>query len=70
MLWKTIEVENNKRALVFRRNRLDNILEAGQHRISELNGKVRIEIHSAVGDASGFDTLDLKTRKVMSTRCG
>ena len=70
MLWKTIEVENNKRALVFRRNRLDNILEAGQHRISELNGKVRIEIHSAVGIVSAFDTLDLKTTKVMSTRCG
>ncbi len=70
MLWKTIEVENNKRALIFRRNRLDNILEAGQHRISELNGKVRIEIHSAVGVVSGFDTLDFETTKAMSTRCG
>ena len=70
MLWKTIEVENNKRALIFRRNRLDNILEAGQHRISELNGKVRIEIHSAVGIVSGFDIHDVKATKVMSPTCG
>ena len=55
MLWKTIEVENNKRALIFRRNRLDTILEAGQHRISELNGKVRVEIHSAVSIESDFE---------------
>ena len=55
MLWKTIEVESNKRALIFRRNRLDKILEAGQHRISELNGKVRVEIHSAVGIVSDFE---------------
>lgn len=57
MLWKTIEVENNNRALIFRRNRLDKILEAGQHRISELNGKVRVEIHSAVGIVSDVDKL-------------
>jgi hypothetical protein len=69
MLWKTIEVENNKRALIFRRNRLDNILEAGQHKISELNGKVRIEIHSAVGTDSGFDTLDVNLKSMMSTIC-
>lgn len=69
MLWKTIEVENNKRALIFRRNRLDNILEAGQHKISELNGKVRIEIHSAVGIVNSFDTLDFNATKAMSTNC-
>ncbi len=66
MLWKTIEVESNKRALIFRRNRLDKILEAGQHRISELNGKVRVEIHSTVGIVSDFDTFDVNTKSIMS----
>ena len=69
MLWKTIEVESNKRALIFRRNRLDNILEAGQHKISELNGKVRIEIHNADTIANGFDIFDVNTTNVMSTNC-
>jgi len=70
MLWKTIEVENNKRALIFRRNRLDNILEAGQHQISELNGKVRIEIHSAVEIAHDFDFNDGKTTELISSSYG
>lgn len=44
-LWETIDVAENERALIFRRNRLDSVLETGHHRISQLNGKVRIEIH-------------------------
>ncbi len=69
MLWKTIEVENNKRALIFRRNRLDNILEAGQHKISELNGKVRIEIHNAETIVNDFGILNVKAADIMPTSC-
>lgn len=43
-LWKTITVADNERAFIFRRNRLETVLDAGQHRISLMNGKITCEI--------------------------
>lgn len=44
-LWKTIDVAENERALVFRKNRLEKILEPGHHEISQLNGRVRYDLY-------------------------
>lgn len=44
-LWKTIDIADNERGLLFRRNRLDSILQPGRHRISAMAGKVRCEVH-------------------------
>ncbi|OUS30519.1 hypothetical protein A9Q99_06080 [Gammaproteobacteria bacterium 45_16_T64] len=44
-LWKTITVADNERAFVFRRNRLETVLDAGQHRVSLMNGKITYELY-------------------------
>jgi len=43
ILWKTVEVGDNERALVFRHNRFETVLEPGTHRLQLLFGNVQIE---------------------------
>ena len=43
LLWKTVNVADNERALVYRRNRLEIVLEPGHHRVSQLNGQIKID---------------------------
>lgn len=41
--WKTIDISDNERALLFRRNRFERILDPGRHKIWVTAGNVRIE---------------------------
>ncbi|MEC8428471.1 MAG: slipin family protein, partial [Pseudomonadota bacterium] len=43
ILWKTIDIADNERALLFRRSRLERILEPGRYRTHVLGGDVRLE---------------------------
>lgn len=43
IFWKTIDVADNERVLLFRRNRLETVLTAGRHRIQTLFGSIRLE---------------------------
>lgn len=43
MLWKTVDIADNERALLFRRNRLESVLAPGRHRIETLTGSIRLE---------------------------
>ncbi|GGB99152.1 hypothetical protein GCM10011352_26650 [Marinobacterium zhoushanense] len=45
ILWKTVDIADNERALLFRRNRLVKVLEPGRHRMTRMAGKVRVETH-------------------------
>jgi regulator of protease activity HflC (stomatin/prohibitin superfamily) len=42
LLWKTVDIADNKRALLYRRDRFERVLEPGRHRIA---GKVRLETY-------------------------
>lgn len=44
-LWKTIDVADNQRVLVYRRNRFENVLEPGRHRVSTVGGPVVIKTY-------------------------
>lgn len=41
--WKIIDVADNERVLLFRRNRLETVLTAGRHRIQTFSGEIRLE---------------------------
>ncbi|MFV0477699.1 MAG: slipin family protein [Parahaliea sp.] len=43
MLWKTYDIADNERALLFRRNRFKSVLLPGRHRIARTGGSVRVE---------------------------
>ena len=43
IFWKTIDVADNERALLFRRNRLEAVLPAGRHRVQTVTGSIRVE---------------------------
>jgi regulator of protease activity HflC (stomatin/prohibitin superfamily) len=43
ILWKTVDIADNERALLFRRNRLETVLTLGRHRIQTFTGSVRLE---------------------------
>jgi len=43
LLWKTIDVADNERVLLFRRNRFETVLDAGRHRVNTLSGNLRLE---------------------------
>ena len=47
ILWNTIDIADNERALLYRRNRLERVLEPGRHRINALAGKTRLEKYDA-----------------------
>lgn len=42
LLWKTVDIADNMRALLYRRDRFERVLEPGRHRLA---GKVRVEIY-------------------------
>ena len=44
VFWKTIDVADNERALLFRRNCFEAILEPGRHRICQIMNNIRIEL--------------------------
>lgn len=43
MLWKTVDIADNERALLFKRSRFERVLEPGRHRIYNLGCNVRVE---------------------------
>ncbi|WP_346838427.1 slipin family protein [Microbulbifer sp. SAOS-129_SWC] len=45
VIWKCIDIADNERAFLFRRNRFVRVLEAGRYRVMRLAGKTRVEIH-------------------------
>lgn len=45
ILWKCIDIADNERAFLFRRNRFIRVLEPGRHRILRLGGETRVEVH-------------------------
>ncbi|MBB3061090.1 hypothetical protein [Microbulbifer rhizosphaerae] len=45
IIWKCVDVADNERAFLFRRNRFIRVLEPGRHRIMQLAGKTRVETH-------------------------
>lgn len=45
IFWKTVDIADNERALMFRRNRLESVLSPGRHRIQTLTGHVRLETY-------------------------
>lgn len=49
MFWKTLDIADTERALLFRRNRLVEVLTPGRHRISRLAGNTRIERYDISG---------------------
>ena len=44
LLWKTIDIADNERALLFRRDNFERVLEPGRHRLRALGGKARVEV--------------------------
>lgn len=43
IFWKTIDIADNERALLYRSNRLEAVLPAGRHRLQTVTGGVRVE---------------------------
>ena len=50
MLWKTIDIADTERGLLYKRNRLDKVLEPGRHRVNLLVSGVKVVKH----DVSNF----------------
>lgn len=44
-MWKTIDIADHQRVLMYRRNRLHAVLMPGRHRVSRLKGSVRLETY-------------------------
>ncbi len=45
IFWKTIDIADNERALLYRRNRLVDVLMPGRHRVLRFGGSARIEMY-------------------------
>ncbi len=45
MFWKTIDVADNQRALVYRRDRFECVLEPGRFRLETLSGGIKVELY-------------------------
>ncbi|MCW8127881.1 slipin family protein [Microbulbifer halophilus] len=45
LIWKCIDIADSERAFLFRRNRFVRVLEPGRHRVMQLAGQTRIEVH-------------------------
>lgn len=43
MFWKTIDIADNERALLYRHNRFERVLLAGRHRLQTVTGSIRVE---------------------------
>lgn len=43
-LWKTVDIADNERALLFRKNRLEAVLEPGRHVIAKFKGNVKLDV--------------------------
>ena len=43
ILWKTIDIADNERALLYRRNRFVKVLEPGRHRLETVSGSIRVD---------------------------
>ena len=63
LFWKTIDIADNERALMYRRNRFEKVLEPGRHRIQELFGEVSIETF----DITDIEFKDKHAKFLMST---
>lgn len=44
-LWKTVDVEDTQRALIYRRGRFERVLAPGRHRINRFKGETRVEFY-------------------------
>lgn len=44
-MWNTLDVADNERALLYRRNRFESVLKPGRHRVQVMTGDVRIETY-------------------------
>ncbi|SDK76207.1 slipin family protein [Microbulbifer yueqingensis] len=49
MIWKSVDIADHERALLFRRNRFVGVLEPGRHRLLHLAGRATVEIHDISG---------------------
>ncbi len=49
IFWKTIDIADNERALLYRRNRLVDVLMPGRHRVLRLSGSTRVETYDITG---------------------
>ncbi|MGL6161629.1 slipin family protein [Microbulbifer sp.] len=45
IIWKCVDIADNERAFLFRRNRFIRVLEPGRHRVMQLAGKTRVETY-------------------------
>lgn len=45
IFWKTVDIADSERAILFRRHRLEAVLEPGRHRIQTLTGDVRVDTY-------------------------
>lgn len=45
ILWKTIDIADNQRALVYRRDSFDRVLEPGRYRLETIKSDVRVETY-------------------------
>lgn len=43
ILWKTIDIADNERALLYRRNRFVKVLGPGRHRLETVSGSIRVD---------------------------
>lgn len=44
-LWKTVDIEDTQRALLYRRGKLESVLQPGRHRIWSLGSSIRLETY-------------------------
>ncbi|RLT99295.1 MAG: slipin family protein [Ketobacter sp.] len=47
MFWKTIQIADNERGLLYRRDRFSGVLQPGRHRLSKFGGEIRVEKYDA-----------------------
>ena len=43
LFWKTFDIADNQKALLYRRNRFEQVIGPGRHRISTVKGRVRLD---------------------------
>ena len=63
LFWKTIDIADNERALMYRRNRFEKVLNPGRHRIQEMSGEVSIDTF----DITDLEFKDKHARFLMNT---
>ena len=47
MFWKTIQIADNERGLLYRRDRLTGVLQSGRHRLNTFGSEIRVDKYDA-----------------------